>query len=110
MKPGVTYEVLNKFDRSKDYTIYIQPRVRRALTLLRKDQKLTVSQFIQESDLGRLYYTSKQALVYRAFSIGRRIGMLKVTRPDIHLLFEEFTNLESVSSFFVYSIFLVYFL
>lgn len=77
MKPSVTYEVLNEFDRSKDYTIYIQPRVRRALTLLKKDQKLTVTQFIQESDLGKLSYVSKQALVYRAIPIIRTYSIIR---------------------------------
>jgi hypothetical protein len=99
MKNYVSYQVTSNFDRSYDYGIKIEPRIKQILSFLHKGEKLTANQFIQQNDLGNLGSKSKKALTYRTFAVARKIGIIKSIKTDDSDSFKEFSNLESVAYF-----------
>ena len=47
------YQVMEEFDRKKDYGIAIYPFLISCITKLRKDQRITTTEFIKENEFSQ---------------------------------------------------------
>lgn len=72
------YEVLNKFDSKKDYGFDIRPQYARCLSVMKKGDKIDSNQFVKDH---RNEFTQRRnaldanlAVIYKAISIGKKIG------------------------------------
>ena len=98
------YEVLTKFDSSKDYGLDIRPQYGKCLSVMKKGDKFDSNQFAKDH---RNEFTQRRntveanlAVIYKAITIGKRIGMLKeIPNDTTPILFNDFCKLETVSYF-----------
>lgn len=97
-----TVQIIKEFDPNTDYNIHIKPQISKILKILKKDQQFVINDFVNEhlnefTEKKTTVHTNR-CLVYSAFKIGRKIGMIKDAASK-GLSLEEFIKLESVSYF-----------
>lgn len=98
------YEVLTKFDSNKDYGIAIRPQYGRCLSVMKKGDKFDSKQFVKDH---RNEFTQRRntleanlAVIHKAITLGKRIGMLKeIPNDSVPILYDDFCKLETVSHF-----------
>ena len=98
------YEVLTKFDSDKDYEFDIRPQYAKCLSVMKKGDKFDSKQFVKDH---RNEFTQRKntleanlAVIYKAITLGKRIGMLKeIPNNSIPILYNDFCKLETVSYF-----------
>ena len=98
------YEVLTKFDSNKDYGLAIRPQYGRCLSVMKKGDKFDSNQFAKdhknEFTQRRNTLEATLAVIHKAITIGKRIGMLKeIPNDTTPILFNDFCKLETVSYF-----------
>lgn len=99
-----TYQVLKKFDSKKDYGFDIRPQYAKCLGVMKKGDTLNSNDFAKahkdEFTTRRNTLEATLAVVHKAISIGKRIGMLKeVPNDSVPILYNDFCNLETISYF-----------
>lgn len=89
-----------------DYGIKIRKQYAKCLSVLREGEKINPNEFIQKNlnkfTLGNKPFGANRAVVYHAFTLGKKIGVLKSLPQEasgLHISFENFCNLETVSYF-----------
>ena len=98
------YEVLKKFDSEKNYGFDIRPQYGKCLSVMKMGDKFDSNQFVKDH---RNEFTQRRntleanlAVIYKAITIGKRIGMLKeIPNDTTPILFNDFCKLETVSYF-----------
>lgn len=98
------YQVLKKFDSKKDYGFDIRPQYGRCLAVMKKGEKIDSKQFVKDH---KNEFTERKntldanlAVIYKAISIGKKIGMLKeIPNDSVPILYNDFCKLETVSHF-----------
>lgn len=98
------YEVLTKFDSGKDYGFDIRPQYGKCLSVMKKGDKFDSNQFAKdhkdEFTQRRNTLEATLAVIHKAITIGKRIGMLKeIPNDTTPILFNDFCKLETVSYF-----------
>jgi len=98
------YAVLEKYDSMKNYGLDIRPQYAKCLAAMKKGEKINSKQFIKEHrnefTQRRNTLEANQQVIYKAFSIGKKIGILKETLDDsVPISFKDFCKLETVSYF-----------
>lgn len=98
------YKVLKKFDSSKDYGIDIRPQYARCLESMKKGEEIDSKQFVKdhkdEFTTRKNTLSANLAVVYKAISIGTKIGILKeIPTASVPILYADFCNLDTVSYF-----------
>ncbi|MBT8173492.1 MAG: hypothetical protein KJN83_05495, partial [Nitrosopumilus sp.] len=75
------YQVLKKFDSKKDYGFDIRPQYAKCLAVMKKGDKINSNDFAKthkdEFTQRRNTLEATLAVVYKAISIGKKIGILK---------------------------------
>lgn len=99
-------KVVEEFDSSKNYGIKIRPQFGKVLSTLKKNQLVNPDEFINENldkfTKGKRSFETNRLLIYHAFGIGKKIGILKpMSHKDISntISFDDFCKLETVSYF-----------
>ncbi|TAK16091.1 MAG: hypothetical protein EPO37_08985 [Nitrosarchaeum sp.] len=98
------YEVLKIFDSGKDYGFDIRPQYAKCLSVMKNGDKFDSNQFVKDH---RNEFTQRRntveanlAVIYKAITLGKRIGMLKeIPNDNTPILFNDFCKLETVSYF-----------
>ncbi len=98
------YQVLTKFDSNKDYGFDIRPQYGKCLSVMKKGDKFDSTQFAKdhknEFTQRRNTIEATLAVVHKAITMGKRIGMLKeIPNDSTPILFSDFCKLETVSYF-----------
>jgi len=98
------YKVLKKFDSKKDYGFDIRPQFARCLAVMKKgeeiDSKAFAKQHKNEFTQRRNTLEATLAVVYKAISIGKKIGVLKeIPNDSVPILYDDFCKLETISYF-----------
>ncbi len=98
------YQVLKKFDSKKNYGLDIRPQFARCLAVMKKGEKIDSKQFAKdhkdEFTQRRNTLDATLAVVYKAISIGKKIGVLEeIPNDDVPILYNDFCTLETVSYF-----------
>lgn len=85
------YEVLTKFDSEKDYRFDIRPQYGRCLSVMKMGDKFDSNQFVKDH---RNEFTQRRntveanlAVIYKAITIGKRIGIIISTSASTYLLY-----------------------
>lgn len=99
-----TYQVLKKFDSKKDYGFDIRPQYAKCLEAMKKGDKINSNDFAKahkdKFTTRRNTLEATLAVVHKAISIGKKIGVLKeVPNNSVPILYDDFCNLETVSYF-----------
>jgi hypothetical protein len=96
-----TIQVIKEFDQNTDYGVSISDQVSQCLSILRKGEKFTVNDFVNkhlnEFTTKETSKSTNQCLVYKAFGIGEKIGLIQEESKGLTL--DEFIKLESVEYF-----------
>lgn len=96
------YEVVEKFDPTRDYGIHIRGAFSKCLASFEKGERLVPKKVIEKNlnrfGRGNATLASNKVLIHMCFSVGRKIGMLRLIEPD-KMALEEFYRLETVSYF-----------
>lgn len=95
-------QVIDTFDGTKDYGINIPPQSAKCLSVLKKGEQFITNDFVNNhlnefSDKITTEHTNR-CLVYKAFGIGKKIGIIKDADTK-GLTFDECVKLESVEYF-----------
>src|SRR3989304_773566 len=96
-----TLEVISEYDPKKNYGVDIDKRTKKVLTVLKKGDKVSAKEFIDEhldefSLHGKkISYHANQQLVYKSFKVGEQIGVLQEIKNN-EMPFNEFFNFESI--------------
>lgn len=98
------YQVLKEFELGKDYGFEIRPQYARCLAVMKTGDTITSNQFVEEH---RNEFTTRKnileanlAVIYKAISIGKKIGMLKeTTTKSTPILYDDFCKLETIVYF-----------
>lgn len=99
------YIVKNEYDCKTDYGIKIRKQYAKCLSNLKKGQSVNPFSFAQQhkNEFTRKHSVkSHKAVVYHSFSIGKKIGLLRLATKEelgIPITFKEFCKLESVAYF-----------
>jgi hypothetical protein len=98
------YKVLKQFDSSKDYGFEIRPQYARCLVVMKKgdeiDSKAFAKEHKNEFTQRRNTLEATLAVVYKAISIGKKIGVLKeIPNDSVPILYDDFCKLKTVSYF-----------
>ena len=95
-------QIVDTFDSTKDYGIHISPQSVKCLSVLKKGEKFIINDFVRShlnefTDKVTTEHTNR-CLVYKAFRIGRKIGIIKNAETR-GITFDECVKLESVEYF-----------
>jgi hypothetical protein len=98
------YQVLKRFDSKKDYGFDIRPQYAKCLAVMKKGEKIDSKAFAKEH---KNEFTQRRntveatlAVVYKAISIGKKIGILKeIPNGSVPILYDDFCKLETVTYF-----------
>lgn len=98
------YKVIGKFNPDKDYGIAIRPQYARCLASMKKGEEIDSRQFVadhkDEFTTRKNTLSANLAVVYKAISIGTKIGILKeIPTASVPILYSDFCNLDTVSYF-----------
>lgn len=100
------YLVIEKFNPKKDYSIKIRAQYAKCLASLRKGQTMNPHEFVKahlnEFTSKPISFKSNRELVQHSFTIGKRIGMLRVLTQEetgYSISYENFCKLETVTYF-----------
>lgn len=95
-------QVIKEFDPNADYGIHIAPQISQCLSILKKGQQFTVNDFvnkhINEFTVKPTTKSTNQCLVYKAFRLGSKMGLIQKVKSK-GLTLDEFIKLESVEYF-----------
>ena len=98
----IVYEVVEKFDPTKDYGIHIRNAVSKCLISFEKGAKIVPKTVIEKNlnkfNRGNATLVSNKVLIHKCFSVGRQIGMLRLVESN-QITLEEFYKLETVRYF-----------
>lgn len=79
------YEVLAKFDSDKNYGFDIRPQYGKCLSVMKKGDKFDSKQFVNdhrdEFTQRRNTLDANLAVIYKAITIGKRIGLC-ISEPE----------------------------
>ena len=95
-------QIVDTFDSTKDYGIHISPQSAKCLSILKKGEQFITNDFVRShlnefTDKVTTEHTNR-CLVYKAFRIGRKIGIIKNAETR-GITFDECVELESVEYF-----------
>jgi hypothetical protein len=95
-------QIVDTFDHSKNYGIHISPQSAKCLSVLKKGEKFVVNDFVRNhlnefTDKVAAEHTNR-CLVYKAFRIGKKIGIIEDAETQ-GITFDECVKLESVEYF-----------
>ena len=98
------YEVLKEFDVNQNYGFEIRPQFARCLGTMKTGDKINSIQFVEDH---RNEFTTRKntleanlAVIYKAISIGKNIGMLKeIPTKSTPILYADFCELETIVYF-----------
>jgi len=106
MKAGTRayYKVINEFDSNLNYGQAIQPRYRNCLTMLKKDDIFSQTDFLEihHTFLGttgkKLKPDSAKIILNTSIKIAKQIGLLERVDNNTTISFKDFSNLITVNS------------
>src|SRR3989304_1906693 len=96
-----TLEVISEYDPKKNYGVDIDKRTKKVLTVLKKGDKVSAKEFIDEHldefslNGKKISHHANQQLVYKSFKVGEKIGILQEIKNN-EMPFNEFFNFESI--------------
>ncbi|GKS67209.1 hypothetical protein YTPLAS73_07560 [Nitrosarchaeum sp.] len=97
-----TILVIKEFDDKANYGMKIPEQVSQCLSILKKGEQFTINDFINkhlnEFTIKNTNKSTNQCLIYKAFGIGEKIGLIQETKTP-GLTLDEFVKLESVEYF-----------
>jgi len=97
------FHIIQNFNPAKDYGITINSRHKKVLSLLKKNHKFALGDFIEKNleILGNPDSPLKQRkdIFYQAFCIAKQIGLAREA-TDYPIQFRDFTRLETVQYFY----------
>jgi hypothetical protein len=100
------YLVTEEFNPKKDYGIKIRAQYAKCLASLKKDAKINPHDFVKahlnEFTSKPQSFKSNRTLIYHSFTIGKKIGMLRVLTQEetgYSISYENFCKLKTVSEF-----------
>jgi len=98
------YQVLKPFDSTKDYGFDIRPQYGKCLAVMKKGEKIDSNTFAKdhkdEFTQRRNTMEATLVVVYKAISIGKKIGILKdIPNESVPILYNDFCKLETISNF-----------